>query len=156
MKQALLTDWKYYHSLSHANISACWKWPACLCCAGDSRWHSVPSLKGLLGHVCGMCFDALIPGSSHFKGSQRLHTLAEEKPILWVHSKWIDLKHGFLLLHSSKLILGCFSLKTPSSSRPNTSTSIRNVWLLQDYKTVTQYFVKTSTGEMHRVEFYWH
>lgn len=90
-----------------------------------------------LGHVCRVCFDALIPGRSHFRGNQRLHTLAEasaERPVLCVHSKWIDPKCGFLLVHSSKLILCCSSLKRPSSSRPNTSTSIRNAWLLKEYK----------------------
>lgn len=93
--------------------------------------------QGTAGHVCEMCFDTLIPGRSHFKGSQRPHTLAEtsaEKPVLYVHSKWIDLKCGFLLVHSSKLTLGCFSLKRPSTSRPHTSTSIRNVRLLKEYK----------------------
>lgn len=112
MKKALLTDWKYYYLLYHSNISVYWKWLAWLCWAGDSRWHGVPVPRGNVGLCVWNEFCCSWPRQvSSQRWSWVLHILAEasaEGPVLDIHSKRMDLKCGFILAHSSNLILGCF------------------------------------------------
>lgn len=104
--------------LETANGTVCLPSRDCWACMWNVFWYSHPRQVSLQRQSKASYFGWNFSREASFVCTQQMN-----RP-----------ECGFLLVHSSKLTLGCFSLKRPSTSRPHTSTSIRNVRLLKEYK----------------------